>query len=65
MMATIVRLVGYRSMTFQNGQAVRSFDALIRVLLTAILLIGLAACEGSGTRGGYVGGGAGGNRTSN
>jgi hypothetical protein len=38
---------------------------MLRFLLAAMLLIGLAACEGSGTRGGYVGGGAGGNRLSN
>jgi hypothetical protein len=37
----------------------------MRILLIMLLLIGLAACENSGTRGGYVGGGAGGNRTSN
>jgi hypothetical protein len=38
---------------------------IVRFLLAALLLIGLAACEGSGKRGTYVGGGAGGNRTSN
>jgi hypothetical protein len=38
---------------------------MMRFLIAALLLIGLAACEGGGTRGGYVGGGAGGNRTSN
>jgi hypothetical protein len=38
---------------------------IVRFLLAALLLIGLAACEGNGKRGGYVGGGAGGNRTSN
>jgi hypothetical protein len=37
----------------------------LRFLIAALLLIGLAACEGSGTRGGYVGGGADGNRLSN
>ena len=37
----------------------------MRFLITALLLIGLAACESSGTRGGYVGGGLGGNRLSN
>jgi hypothetical protein len=37
----------------------------MRFLIAALLVIGLAACEGSGARGGYVGGGAGGNRTSN
>lgn len=37
----------------------------LRFILAALLLIGLAACESSGTRGGYVGGGAGVNRTSN
>ena len=37
----------------------------MRILLAALLLIGLAACESSGTRGGYVGGGVGGNRLSN
>jgi hypothetical protein len=38
---------------------------MMRFLIATLLLIGLAACEGSGTRGGYVGGGAGGNRSSN
>jgi hypothetical protein len=38
---------------------------MARFFLAALLLIGLAACEGNGTRGGYIGGGAGGNRTSN
>ena len=38
---------------------------MMRFLIAALLLIGLAACEGSGKRGGYVGGGAGGNRLSN
>ena len=38
---------------------------MMRFLMAALLLIGLAACEGSGTRGGYVGGGVGGNRLSN
>ena len=38
---------------------------MMRFLIAALLLSGLAACEGSGKRGGYVGGGAGGNRTSN
>ena len=38
---------------------------IMRFFIAALLLIGLAACEGNGTRGGYVGGGAGGNRTSN
>jgi hypothetical protein len=38
---------------------------MMRFLMAVLLLIGLAACEGSGTRGGYVGGGAGGNRLSN
>jgi hypothetical protein len=37
----------------------------MRFLIAALLLIGLAACEVSGTRGGYVGGGVGGNRSSN
>jgi hypothetical protein len=37
----------------------------LRFILAALLLIGLAACEGSGTRGGYIGGGVGGNRLSN
>ena len=37
----------------------------LRFLIAAFLLIGLVACEGSGTRGGYVGGGLGGNRLSN
>ncbi|MFM8615027.1 MAG: hypothetical protein ACKOC9_09990, partial [Alphaproteobacteria bacterium] len=37
----------------------------LRFILAVLLLIGLAACESSGTRGGYVGGGAGGNRLSN
>jgi hypothetical protein len=37
----------------------------MRFLIAALLQIGLAACEGSGTRGGYVGGGAGGSRLSN
>jgi hypothetical protein len=37
----------------------------MRFFLAAMLLIGLAACEGSGKRGGYVGGGAGGSRLSN
>ena len=37
----------------------------MRLLIAVLLLIGLAACEGSGTRGGYVGGGVGGNRLSN
>jgi hypothetical protein len=37
----------------------------MRFLIAALLLIGLNACEGSGTRGGYIGGGAGGNRLSN
>ena len=38
---------------------------MVRLFLAALLLIGLAACEGSATRGGYVGGGVGGNRLSN
>lgn len=38
---------------------------MMRFLLAAMLLFGLAACEGSGTRGGYIGGAAGGNRLSN
>jgi hypothetical protein len=38
---------------------------MARFFLAALLLIGLAACESSGTRGGYIGGGAGGNRLSN
>jgi hypothetical protein len=38
---------------------------MARFFLAALLLIGLAACEGNGTRGGYIGGGAGVNRTSN
>jgi len=38
---------------------------MARFFLAALLLIGLAACEGSSTRGGYIGGGTGGNRTSN
>jgi hypothetical protein len=38
---------------------------MVRLFLAALLLIGLAACEGSGTRGGYIGGGTGGNRLSN
>lgn len=38
---------------------------IARLCLAALLLIGLAACEGGGTRGGYIGGGAGGNRSSN
>jgi hypothetical protein len=38
---------------------------MARFFLAALLLIGLAAWEGNGTRGGYIGGGAGGNRTSN
>ena len=38
---------------------------MMRFLLAITLLIGLAACESSGMRGGYVGGGAGGNRLSN
>ena len=38
---------------------------MAQFFLAALLLIGLAACEGNGTRGGYIGGGAGGNRTSN
>lgn len=37
----------------------------MRLLIAVLFLIGLAACEGSGTRGGYVGGGVGGNRLSN
>jgi hypothetical protein len=38
---------------------------MTRCFLAALLLIGLAACEGSGARGGYVGGGVGVNRSSN
>ncbi len=38
---------------------------MARLFLAALLLIGLAACEGNGTRGAYLGGGAGGNRLSN
>jgi hypothetical protein len=38
---------------------------MLRFFMASLLLIGLAACEGSGTRGGYVGGGAGSNRLSN
>jgi len=38
---------------------------MARFFLAALLLIGLAACENSGTRGGYIGGGVGGNRLSN
>jgi hypothetical protein len=38
---------------------------MMRFVLAALLLIGLAACEGSGKRGGYIGGGAGANRLSN
>jgi hypothetical protein len=38
---------------------------MLRFFIAALMLIGLAACENSGTRGGYVGGGAGGNRLSN
>jgi len=37
----------------------------LRLFLAALLLLGLAACESGGMRGGYIGSGAGGNRLSN
>ncbi len=36
---------------------------MIRAILVAVLLLGIAACDGNGLRGGYVSGGAGAGRT--